>query len=91
MEQKLSKEEFVLRAIKTLRDPSKSKGIHSRFSGFSEAFRNYFGEDPRATTMAMEVKGLIEIRPARGGVMLYLKGEGPKPAGVDALDKILSA
>ncbi|MEM3426750.1 MAG: hypothetical protein QW212_00620 [Nitrososphaerales archaeon] len=86
---KMSREEFVLKAIKTLRDPNRSRGIHSRFSGFNEAFRAYFGEDPVPTTLEMKAKGLIEVRPAKGGVMLYLKGEAPAPVGEAALDKIL--
>ncbi len=38
----LSHEEFVKRAIIKLRDISKSRGIHSVFSGFNQAFRIYF-------------------------------------------------
>lgn len=83
---KLSKEEFVVRAIKKLR--GKYRGIHSVFSGFNEAFRQYFGEDPRATTQGLAAKGIIVIRPVKGGVMLYLKGEAPQ-AGDDALRRIL--
>ena len=85
-EGKLSKEEFVIRAIKKLR--GKYRGIHSVFSGFNEAFRQYFGEDPRVTTQDMAAKGIVVIRPVKGGVMLYLKGEAPQ-AGDDALKKIL--
>lgn len=83
---KLEKEEFVVRAIKKLR--GRYRGIHSVFSGFNEAFRQYFGEDPRPVTQELAVKGIIEIRPVKGGVMLYLKGEAPQ-AGDDALKKIL--
>lgn len=85
-EGKLSKEEFVVRAIKKLR--GKYRGIHCVFSGFNEAFRQYFGEDPRGTTQELAAKGIIVIRPVKGGVMLYLKGEAPQ-AGDDALRKIL--
>ncbi len=86
MEGKLGKEEFVVRAIKKLR--GKYRGIHSVFSGFNEAFRQYFGEDPRPVTQDLAAKGVIEIRPVKGGVMLYLKGEAPR-AGSDVLEKIL--
>jgi len=83
---RLEKEEFVVRAIKKLR--GKYRGIHTVFSGFNEAFRQYFGEDPRPVTQEMAAKGVLEIRPVKGGVMLYLKGESPR-AGDDVLQKIL--
>ncbi len=85
-EGRLEKEEFVVRAIKNLR--GKYRGIHSVFSGFNEAFRQYFGGDPRPVTQELAAKGIIEIRPVKGGVMLYLKGEAPQ-AGNDVLKKIL--
>jgi hypothetical protein len=88
MEAKLTKEEFVLQAIKKLHDEKRSKGIHSRFSGFNQAFKDYFGEESRATTDKMVAEGKIEIRPAKGGVMLYLSGDCPVLP--DALSKILS-
>ncbi len=83
---RLEKEEFVVKAIKKLR--GKYRGIHTVFSGLNEAFRQYFGEDPRPVTQDMAAKGIIEIRPVKGGVMLYLKGEAPR-AGDDVLQKIL--
>ena len=86
-EGKLGKEEFVVRAIKKLR--GKYRGIHTVFSGFNEAFRQYFGEDPRPVTQGMAQKGIIELRPVKGGVMMYLKGEAPQ-AGDDVLKKILT-
>ena len=85
-EEKLGKEEFVVQAIKKLR--GKYRGIHTVFSGFNEAFRQYFGEDPRPVTQEMTTKGIIELRPVKGGVMIYLKGDAPQ-AGDDALKKIL--
>lgn len=86
-EEKLGKEEFVVRGIKNLR--GKYRGIHTVFSGFNEAFRQYFGEDPRPVTQDLAAKGIIEMRPVKGGMMLYLKGEAPQ-AGDDVLKKILS-
>ena len=85
-EAKFGKEEFVVRAIKKLR--GRYRGIHSVFSGFNEAFRQYFGEDPRPATQELAARGIIAIRPVKGGVMLYLKGDAPQ-AGDDALKKIL--
>ena len=38
---KLSEHEFVIRAIRKLRKPP-YKGIHSVYSGFNKAFKDYF-------------------------------------------------
>jgi hypothetical protein len=67
----LSEEEFVRRAILRLRKPP-YRGIHSVFSGFNEAFRAYFGRDPVEATNRLAREGKLIIRPARGGVMLFL-------------------
>lgn len=88
MEQKMTKEEFVIAAIKKLRDEKRSKGIHTRYSGFNQAFKDYFGEESRATTDKMVADGKIELKPSSGGVMLYLAGEGPVTK--DALKTILT-
>ncbi len=86
----LTKEEFIIQAIKNLRDLSKSKGIHSRFSGFNAAFKLQFGQESRATTDKMVTEGTLAIIPAKGGVRLYLPEDAPAGmAGVDALTKIL--
>ncbi len=88
----LTEEEFVVRAIRALRRPG-YKGIHSVYSGFNEAFRKYFSKDPVEVTNRMAREGKIIVRPARGGVMLYLPEDGVVPAtsGEDALEKILSS
>ena len=80
--------EFVKKAIISLRkDPY--KGIHTVYSGFNEAFRAYFNEDPIKWTNQLSSEGVIEIRPARGGVMLYLPGEAPaRSTGKDVLKKM---
>ena len=86
--EKLSEADFVKRAITTLRKPP-FKGIHSVYSGFNEAFRAYFNEDPIKWTTQLASEGVIEIRSARGGVMLYLAGEAPaRSQGKDALKKM---
>lgn len=90
---KLNYEEFFKTAILKLRDISKSRGIHTVFSGFNQAFREYFGEDPIKVSKDLATMGKIEIRPARRGVMIYLPGEGPKSGtdlGKTALSKILN-
>ena len=85
---KLTQAEFVKKAIVSLRkDPY--KGIHTVYSGFNEAFRAYFNEDPIKWTNQLSSEGVIEIRPARGGVMLYLPGEAPaRSTGKDVLKKM---
>ncbi len=92
MDQKLSYEDFFKKAILRLRNLSKSRGIHSVFSGFNDAFRKYFNEDPIKVTQELATKGIIEIRYAKKGVMIYLPGEAPKSRdelGTNALTTIL--
>lgn len=87
-EERLSQAEFVKKAIVTLRK-SPYKGIHSVYSGFNEAFRSYFNEDPIKWTNQLATEGVIETRPARRGVMLYLPGEAPaRNTGKDVLKKM---
>ncbi len=87
-EEKLTQADFVNRAIQKLRkDPY--KGIHSVYSGFNEAFRGYFNDDPIKWTTQLASEGVIETRPARGGVMLYIPGEAPaRSTGQDVLKKM---
>ncbi len=86
--ERLSQAEFVKKAIVSLRkDPY--KGIHSVFSGFNEAFRAYFNEDPIKWTNQLAAEGAIETRPSRRGIMLYLHGEAPaRTTGKDVLKKM---
>jgi hypothetical protein len=87
-EQKLTQADFVKKAIVSLRKEP-FKGIHSVYSGFNEAFRTYFNEDPIKWTTQLAADGIIETRPARGGVMLYLPGEAPAArSGKDVLKKM---
>lgn len=67
------------------------KGIHCVFSGFNEAFREYFPLlDPVDVTNQLAKEGKIVIRPARKGVILYKAGDVPPTMmGGDALKKIL--
>ncbi len=74
----LTPEEFVLRAIETLRDPARSKGIHTVFSGFNQAFREYFPDsDPVEATGRLAKEGKIAIRFVKGGALIYKAGEAP--------------
>jgi hypothetical protein len=79
MAEKLSHEEFVKKAIVSLRKDG-YKGIHSVYSGFNEAFKKYFpGENPVEVTNGLAQQGKIVIRPVKGGVMFYLLEDAPSP------------
>ncbi|OGP62900.1 MAG: hypothetical protein A2170_14135 [Deltaproteobacteria bacterium RBG_13_53_10] len=88
MSVKYSHEEFFKLAIVRLRNTSKSSGIHTVYSGFNQAFREYFKEDPIKVTQELASDGKIELRPVKGGVMIYLPGEAPQR--VDSGKKVLS-
>ena len=89
MSKKLSYEEFVKQAILKLRTGN-YKGLHSVYSGFNEGFKKYFdGEDPIKITNKLANEGKIVIRPARGGVVLYLQEDAPQlDRGKQALKKM---
>lgn len=76
MGKKLTEHEFVARAIKRLRNPP-YKGIHSVYSGFNQAFREYFNKDPVEVTTKLAKEGKIVTRPVRGGVVIYLPEDAP--------------
>jgi len=77
MSERLSYEEFVKKAIVSLRTEG-YKGIHSVYSGFNSAFKKYFnGENPVEATNKLAQEGKIILRPVKGGVMLYLPEEAP--------------
>ncbi len=79
MAEKLNHEEFVRKAIVSLRKDG-YKGIHSVYSGFNEAFKKYFpGENPVEVTNGLAQSGKIVIRPVKGGVMFYLPEDAPSP------------
>lgn len=90
MEEKLSQEEFIKKAVVSLRKEG-YKGIHTVYSGFNEAFKKYFeGSDPVKATNKLAAEGKIVIRPVKGGVMLYLPEDTPSKAQTadDALHKM---
>jgi len=87
MSEKLGHEEFVKKAVVSLRKEG-YKGIHTVFSGFNTAFKKYFdGENPVEVTNKLSQEGKIVIRPVKGGVMLYLPEDAP--ASRDAADEAL--
>jgi len=78
MKSKLGPEEFVKLAIARLRLEN-YKGIHSVYSGFNDAFKSYFdGANPIDATGELARTGKIVLRPVKGGVMLFLPGDGPE-------------
>ena len=85
--QRISEYDFVVRAIRKLRKPP-YKGIHSVYSGFNKAFKDYFNKNPVEVTNQLAQEGKIAIRPVRGGVMLYLPEDSPSSGG-SVLAKIL--
>lgn len=88
-QKRLTEYEFVVRAIRKLRKPP-YKGIHSVFSGFNRAFKEYFDKNPVEATTKLAGEGKIVIRPVKGGVMLYLPEEVPAVRGSEnVLQKIL--
>jgi hypothetical protein len=87
METKISEHEFVVRAVKTLHKPP-YKGIHSVYSGFNQAFREYFGKDPVEATTKLAQEGKIVTRPVKGGVTIYLPEDAPARSK-SVLSKIL--
>jgi len=88
-ELKLTEQEFIVRAVRKLRKPP-YKGIHSVYSGFNRAFRDYFQKDPIETTTRLAEEGRIVTRPVKGGVMIYLPEEAPAPrSSENVLSKIL--
>jgi hypothetical protein len=87
MSERLSHEEFIRKAIVSLRKEG-FKGIHSVFSGFNNAFKKYFeGENPVEVTNKLAEENKIVIRPVKGGVMLYLPEDAP--ASRDSADEAL--
>jgi hypothetical protein len=83
---KLTEEEFIRKAVKKLR--GKYKGIHTVYSGFNSAFKEYFGTNPVEATQRLASEGKINIRPVKGGVMIYLPEDAPN-TGENILNKIL--
>lgn len=90
MSEKLSHEDFIRKAIVSLRKEG-YKGIHSVYSGFNSAFKRYFdGENPVEVTNRLAQEGRIIVRPVKGGVMLYLPEEvtSPRDSAEEALKKM---
>ncbi len=90
MTEKLGHEEFIKKAIVSLRKEG-YKGIHTVYSGFNSAFKKYFeGANPIEATNKLAAEGKIVLRPVKGGVMLYLPEDAvqTKDVGDEALKKM---
>lgn len=86
----LSEIEFTKRAIKQLREPP-NKGIHNKYSGFNDAFREYFDKDPLEAIKQFEKQGKVVKEPVRDGWMLYLPSEAPEKSITQrTIEKIIS-
>lgn len=88
---KLTVEQFVLLAIERLAKDGKPT-IHTVFSGFNSAFRDYFKEeglDPIDEVQKLKEAGKIDFRFARGGAAIGKPGSIAKNAdAADALKKM---
>jgi len=86
----LSEAEFTKRTIKELRELPQ-KGIHSKYSGFDAAFRQYFNRDPEKAIDRLAERAKIETREEADGFMLYLPEEAPDESPNETLDKIVNS
>ena len=84
---KLSEAAFALKAIPALRKKP-WKGIHVVYSGLNSAIREYFQDDPVELVNRLVKRGVVEIRCAQGGMVIYLPGEAPLSGGQEALRKM---
>jgi len=84
---RLTHVQFVKQAITALKQPPYT-GIHTVYSGFNRAFREYFhGDDPVAVCQKLAAEGEIRLFLVRGGAMISLPPEEKKKQNV--LKKIL--
>lgn len=73
-ETKLTHKEFVEKAIRNLRTGD-YLGIHVVYSGFNNAFREYFGADPRPILDGLKAEGFITSSLCKGGAKIALKAD----------------
>lgn len=88
-QKKMTAEEFTLLAIDKLAAEDR-KTIHTVFSGFNEAFREYFpGGDPVKEVDVLAKAGKISFRLCRGGAIIAKPGViGNKSTSKEALKKM---
>lgn len=89
---KITKFEFLARAMENLRTKSDEReyhNLHSVYSGFNSAFRAYFPDsDPVAFIQALAADGKVKIIPAKGGVNIYWPDEAPHAGVKSATDTL---
>jgi hypothetical protein len=89
MSDKLPEDVFTKRAILRLRG-ERYKGIHTRYSGFNEAWREFYNTDPVAGVNRLMKAGVISGHPAKGGFTIYLPEDAPAKVPKMVLSKILA-
>ena len=82
--------EFIQTAFDTLRKVDAQgrqyAGLHTVYSGFNEAFRKYFPkDDPIKVVENLKKSGELNVRPCRGGAMIYMGEFVPEDGGDKAL------
>lgn len=83
--------QWAITAIQVGRDPKYGPGLHSVYGGFNDAARKRFGWKTEKLIDEVDklIKaGVLEVRGARGGPMLYVAGE--KPEGSTKGDSLLA-
>ena len=83
---RISELEFTLKMIEKMRNPKKSKGIHTVYTkldgiNFNQYFEAYFGYPSKDVTNKLAKEGKIGLVPVKGGVMIY------KPADIPKVDR----
>jgi len=63
--------EYIMNVLKAGLVPQ-GHGLHTVFSGLNGQIRKRFGFDPMDVTSEMAQKGLITVRPAKGGAVIKL-------------------
>ena len=81
-EKKLTEAEFARKAIVALRTTSKATGrqylgIHTRFSGFNVAWKEYFKTDPVEGVSKLVNSGAITGHASKGGYTIGLPEDHP--------------
>ncbi len=90
MAEKMEKKEFARKAIERCRKEP-YKGIHTVFSGFNTAWREYYGkeDDPVVGVNKLVSDGHITGHGAKGGFQIGLPEDAKSKAIQVTLDKIL--
>lgn len=77
---RVSVEQFTVEFIRSQRREG-YLGVHTVWSKYNQCIRAAYALDPIELTKTLAGEGVIEIRPTRGGVMIYIAGEAPTGQG----------